>query len=107
MTDNERDAQTISEALNAGFEYWGHELDDVTGRVHALSPEAKLFEVAFAALARLVAALSAATTERDAARAELAAAYGDTTSEWYTALDRERERAEALAAQLSRQLPRT
>lgn len=65
MTDIERDAQTIREALNAGFEYWGHELDDVTGRVHALSPEAKRFEVAFAALARLVAALAAAEQRVD------------------------------------------
>jgi hypothetical protein len=32
------------EALHHGFDYFGHELDDVTGRVHAFSTEAKLYE---------------------------------------------------------------
>ena len=63
MTDNERDAQTIREALTARRAA----MQQQTGNAVGLLVVAHLDD-ALAALARLVAALSAATTERDEAR---------------------------------------
>lgn len=62
-------AEIIREALTFGLEYHGHELDDVTGRVHAVTEDAKKFERAFVALDGLLAD-HAAETERDAAVAD-------------------------------------
>lgn len=103
MTDNECDAQTIREALELARELplsvpsahidGLHRLDELVISVAKPAP-------AFVALARLVAALSTATTERDEAR------------KWANTMEHERDwetqvvhfellqRAEALAAQL-------
>lgn len=57
---------TIREALHDGLEYHGHELDDVTGRVHAISEQAKLYErgmVAADAVERELADLRAEKAE--------------------------------------------
>ena len=51
---------TLREALHDGLEYFGHELDDVTGAVHAISPQAKKYDAGLDALALVEAALDAA-----------------------------------------------
>jgi hypothetical protein len=51
--------ETVGVALHDGFDYFGHELDDVTGRVHAISPQAKKYEAAITDLAALARANSA------------------------------------------------
>ena len=83
VTDNERDAQTIREALDAAValdnEWWNNEHSD-----------------AVAAFARLVAALSAATTERDEWKHDY---YRDVAAHYDAKIAAER-RADALAAQL-------
>lgn len=64
MTDTDRDAQTIREALESAFGDW---------------------EAGLAALERLVAALSAATAERDEAREALRDLSDWVSSDWYYA----------------------
>lgn len=59
------DIDTIREALIDGLEYFGHELDDVTGRVHAVSDQAKKYDSALAALARVEAELAEAKAKID------------------------------------------
>jgi hypothetical protein len=49
--------KALERALQFGLEYFGHELDDVTGRAHAITPEAKRFEEAMEALATVAAEL--------------------------------------------------
>jgi hypothetical protein len=54
---------TLSEALHDGLEYFVHELDDVTGAVHAISPQAKKYDAGLDALALVEAALDAAVDD--------------------------------------------
>jgi hypothetical protein len=60
MTGGWAATNTLSEALHDGLEYFGHELDDVTGAVHAISPQAKKYDAGLDALALVEAALDAA-----------------------------------------------
>ena len=43
----------VGVALGDGLDYFGHELDDVTGEVHALTPEAMKYERAFDAFCEI------------------------------------------------------
>jgi len=52
--DRQQAIDAVATALVDGLEYFGHELDDVTGLVHAITPQAKKYEDALAALAVLV-----------------------------------------------------
>jgi exonuclease VII small subunit len=65
--DHQQAQETIAVALHDGLEYFGHETDDVTGHIAAVSDQAKKYERAMDALDALVDALTAAEKKRDAA----------------------------------------
>lgn len=60
MSGQPNPLETIAVALHDGLEYFGHELDDVTGRIYAPSPQAKKYDRAIDALAQVETLVEAA-----------------------------------------------
>lgn len=48
------DIEIVRDALFYGLEYWGHELDDVSAVILAITPEAKRYESAIEAFEHIV-----------------------------------------------------